>query len=217
MGGEFQSEGVEALSEIANVLEEMVVGDQRGDGGEEAGSSGDESFGDARRDGAKAGGTGAAQAGESVDNAPDRAEQTDEGGDAGGGSKPRHTFLDAADFFGGGELHADGNGLKGFDSGMGVIAFAGDLTLEFAITSGVDVGERRAGGNDALRVGDAFGGAEDPKELVRLAADAAENAEFLKDQCPGYKGEKEQKCENGARDQASLLEDIKDVADDDGG
>jgi len=163
----------------------MVVSDQRGDGGEEAGGSGDESFGDARGDGAKAGGTGAAEAGEGVNDAPDRAEQTDEGGDAGGGSEPGHAFLDAADFFGGGELHADSDGLKGLDSGMRIVAFASDLTLELAITGGVDVGERRAGRNDALRVGDALGGAKDPKKLVRLAADTAEDAEFLEDQRPG--------------------------------
>jgi len=114
-------------------------------------------------------------------------------------------------------LHADGDGLKGFDFGMRIIAFAGDLGLEFAIARGIDVGERRTGRDDALRIGDALRGAKDFKELVRLAADAAEDAEFLEDQRPGNEREKEQKRENGASDQTSLLENVKDVADDDGG
>ena len=101
LGGEFVGEGVEALRQIANVLEEIVVGDEGRDGGEESGGGGDEGFGDARSDGAKAGGTGSAEAGEGVNDAPNGAEEADEGSDAGGGGKPGHTFFDAANLVGG--------------------------------------------------------------------------------------------------------------------
>ena len=185
MRGHFQCERVEALGEFADVLEEIVVGDEGGDGSEEARGGGDEGFGDAGRDSAETGGAGSAEAGEGVDDAPNGAEEADEGSDAGGGGEPGHAFFGAADFFGGSELHADGDGLHGFEFGGRGIAGAGDLGLEFAIAGGVDVGEGRAGGDESLRIGDALGGAEDFQELITLAANAAEKAGLLEDERPG--------------------------------
>ncbi len=185
LGGEFEGEGVEALGEFADVLEEIVVGDEGGDGGEEAGGGGDEGFGDAGRDSAETGGTGSAEAGEGVDDAPDGAKETDERSDAGGGGEPGHAFFGAANFFGGGELHADGDGLHGFEFGGRGIAGAGDLGLEFAIAGGVDVGEGRAGRDESLRIGNTLGGAEDFQELITLAANAAEKAGLLENERPG--------------------------------
>jgi len=184
LGGELEGEGVETLCQIANVLEEIVVGDEGGDGGEEARGSGDESFGDAGCDGAKAGGTGAAEAGESVNDAPDGAEEADERGDAGSGGKPRHALFDAADFVGGSELHADGDGLEGLEFRRRRVG-AGELGLKFAIAGGVNVGEGRADRDDALGIRACFGGAEDFEELVALAGDAAEETELLENERPG--------------------------------
>ncbi len=82
LGGELEGEGVEALGQIANVLKEMVVGDESGDSGEKAGGGGDESFRNAGSDGAEAGSASGAEAGESIDDAPNSAEETDEGSDA---------------------------------------------------------------------------------------------------------------------------------------
>lgn len=185
LGGELEGEGVETLGQIANVLEEMVVSDQGGDGGEKAGGGGDECFGDAGSDGAKAGSARGAEAGEGVDDAPDGAEEADEGSDASGGGEPGHAFFDAANFFGGGELHGDGDGPEALYLLRSGIAGAGDLRLKFTITGGVDVGERRTRGDEALRIGNAFGGAEDFQELVAFAADAPEDAEFLENERPG--------------------------------
>ena len=55
------------------------------------------------------------------------------------------------------------------------------LKLEFAITSGVDVGERRAGSGERLRIGNAARCAEDTEELITLTAEAAKQAEFRVD------------------------------------
>ena len=74
LGGEFVGEGIQALSQVANVLEKIVVSDEGRDGGKESCGGGDQSFGDARSDGAKAGGAGSAEAGEGVNDAPDGAE-----------------------------------------------------------------------------------------------------------------------------------------------
>jgi len=217
LGGELEGEGVEALAEIADVLEEIVVRDERWDGGEKAGGGGDEGFGDAGRDGAEAGGAGSAETGEGVNDAPDGAKQANEGSGAGGGGEPGHAFFGAANFFGGGLLHADGDGLDGFEFGGRGIASAGDLRLEFAITGGVDVGERRACGNKTLRIGDAFRGAEDFQELVAFAADAGEEAGLLEDEGPRNQRGEEQYAENAAGDPAGLRENFKNVADVDGG
>jgi hypothetical protein len=106
--------------------------------------------------------------------------------------------------------------LHGFEFGGRGIAGAGDLGLEFAIAGGVDVGEGRAGGDESLRIGDAFCGAEDFEELIALAADAAEEATLLENQSPGDERSKQQNGEDAASDQACLRENIKDVADEDG-
>src|SRR6516165_1747492 len=109
--GEFKGKSVQALGEVANVLEEIVIGDEGRDGSEEPGSSGNQGFGDAGSNGAKAGGAGGAETGEGVNDAPNRAEETDERSDAGGGGEPGHTLFDASNFLRGSELHRDRDGL----------------------------------------------------------------------------------------------------------
>jgi hypothetical protein len=215
LGGEFEGEGVETLSQVANILEKIVVRDEGGDGGEEARGGGNESFSDTRGDGAEAGGARSAEAGEGVDNAPNRAEEPDEGSDAGGGGEPGHTLFDAAHFVSGGELHADGDGLERLQFDRRGIAGTAELGLKFAIAGGVDVGEGRAGGHESLRIGDAFGGTKDLEELVALATDASEKARFLENEGPGNQRCKKKKAENEASDPAGLRENIEDVADDD--
>ena len=114
-------------------------------------------------------------------------------------------------------MHADGNGLKGFELLGSGIARASHLGLEFAIAGGVNVGERGAGGYESLWIRDAFGGAENFEELVALPADTAEETEFLEDKRPGDQGKEEQDRENNARDPARLRKNVKDIADEDCG
>jgi len=68
-----------------------------------------------------------------------------------------------------------------------------------------------------LRIGDAFGGAEEPEELVALAADATEDAELLENERPGDQREKEKQQEDETSDPAGLRKNVEDVADEDGG
>jgi len=106
--------------------------------------------------------------------------------------------------------------LHGFEFGGRRIAGAGDLGLELAIAGGVDVGERRAGGDESLRIGDAFCGAEDFQELIALTANAAEEAGLLEYQRPGDERGEEKNDEDSASDPAGLRDNIKDVADENG-
>ena len=89
--------------------------------------------------------------------------------------------------------------------------------MKFAITSGIDVGKGRASGDEALRIGDAFGGPEDSEELVAFAADASKDAELLENERPGDQREEEKQQEDETSDPAGLRENIEDVADEDGG
>jgi hypothetical protein len=89
--------------------------------------------------------------------------------------------------------------------------------LKFAVTSSIDVGKGRARGNQALRIGDAFGGPEDSEELRAFAADASKNAELLENERPGDQREEEKHQEDETCDPAGLRENIEDVADEDGG
>jgi hypothetical protein len=185
LGGEFKGKCIETLGQVANVLKEVVVGDERRDGGEESGGGGDEGFGDAGSDGAKAGGAGGAETGESVNNAPNGAEETDERSDASSGGEPGHAFFDATNFLGGGKLHGDGDGLHGLQAlRNGIAGGAGELALQFAIAGGIDGREGRTGGNEALRIGDAPRSAENFQKLVGFATDASEKTGFLEDERP---------------------------------
>jgi len=209
LGGELEGEGVEALGQVANVLEEIVVGDEGGNGGEESGGGGDQSFGDAGSDGAEAGGACGAETGEGVDDAPDGAEEADERGDGSGGGEPGHAFFGAADFIGSRELHADGDGSQAFYFlWRGIAGLAGDLALQFAIAGRVNFGKWRTGGDESLGIGYAFCGAEDFEELIAFATDAAEEAELLEDQGPGDQRKQEEDTENNASDQACFVENV---------
>jgi hypothetical protein len=89
--------------------------------------------------------------------------------------------------------------------------------LKFAVAGGVDVGKGRARGDEALRIGDAFGGPENSEELVAFAADASEDAELLENERPGDQREEQKQHEYETSDPAGLRENIEDVADEDGG
>jgi hypothetical protein len=106
--------------------------------------------------------------------------------------------------------------LHGFEFDGRGIAGARDLGLEFAIAGRVNVGEGRAGGDESLRIGDAFCGAEDFQELIALAANPAEEAALLEDKRPRDERREEKNGEDSASNPAGLRDDIKDVADENG-
>src|SRR5208282_5749975 len=205
----------QTLRQIANVLQEVVIGDEGRNGGEQAGGGGDEGFGDAGSNRTEAGSAGGAEAGEGVNDAPNGAEEADERSDARSGGQPGHSFFDAANFFGRSELHGDRDGLEALELLRRGIAGAGDLRLQFAVAGRVDVGKGRARGDEALRIGDAFGGAEESEELAAFAADASKNAEFLENERPGNQREEEKHQEDGASDPAGLRKNVENVADED--
>jgi len=121
----------------------MVIGDQRGNSGEQSCRGRDKRFGDTRCHRSEAGRTRRAKTGEGINDAPYRAEETDEWRDASGCGEPGHAFFDSPDFFRGGKLHADDDGLETLQfcrrsRGTG----RRKLALKFAVARGIDVGER---------------------------------------------------------------------------
>ncbi len=114
LGREFQSKSVEALGEVANLLQKMIIEDDGGNRSAQSRGRGHERFRNARSNSAEAGGAGAAEAGKGIDDAPNGAEETDEGSHGAGGGQPGHAFFDAANLVGGSQLHADGDGLQAF-------------------------------------------------------------------------------------------------------
>ena len=91
------------------------------------------------------------------------------------------------------------------------------MGLEFAVAGSVDVGEGRAGGDQALGIGYSLGGPENFEELIGFTANPSEKAEFLENHCPGDQGEEQQQEQNRAGDPAGLGKNIENVADVDGG
>ena len=90
---------------------------------------------------------------------------------------------------------------------MRVCGLASDLTLQFAKTSGVDRGKRRASGRERLRIGDAARGAKDAQELVALSAKAAEHAHLLQNHRPGNNGEEKKQSQNSTCDPSGVRQD----------
>ena len=199
LGGDFERERVQALREVTDIAQETIVKDDGGDGGKKSRGGGDQGFGNAWRDGTKACGASGSEAGEGVDDAPYGAEETDKGSDGTGGGEPSHAFFDAANFFRGCKLHVDGYGAEAFQPGrLRISRMSAHLKLELAIASGVDVGERRTGSGERLRIGNAARCAEDTEELIALTAEAAKQGEFLKNHPPGDDGKEKKQSQDAA-------------------
>ena len=120
LGTDFQRKRIEALRQFANVLQKLIVKDNRWDSDEKTRGGGDERFGDAGSHGAKAGRAGISEAGEGINDAPNGAEETDERRHGTGSRQPGHALFDAANLFRGRELHADSDGLKAFQFSRGL-------------------------------------------------------------------------------------------------
>jgi hypothetical protein len=88
--------------------------------------------------------------------------------------------------------------------------------LQFAVASGVNIGEGGAGGDEPLWVCNALGGAEDFQELIALPIDAPEQAGLLENKRPGDERGEEKNAEYAACDPAGLRNDIKNVANENG-
>src|SRR4029077_17072257 len=133
--------------EIANLLQKVIVENDRRNGGEEARGGGYESFRNTWDSGAQAGGTGTTESGECVNDAPDGSEEANEGSYGAGRGQPGHALFSAAHFVSRGELHADGDGLQTFQLGYSWVASGGaDLALQFAVARRIHCGKRGAGG-----------------------------------------------------------------------
>src|SRR6266581_2228124 len=140
--GYFQRKGVEPLREIPNILQELIVEDNRRNRRSKARRGGHEGLRDAGRHRAKAGGSGAAKTRERVDNPPHSSKETDEWRYRPGCSQPRHAFFDATHLVGRSELHAYGDGLQTFQfRRMRITRDASHLALQFAITRRIHRGE----------------------------------------------------------------------------
>src|SRR5580700_1731430 len=102
----FQAKVVAAGGEIADRAADQVVSDDGGDScGQSCGSS-YESLGYARGNRAQRGAAGRAQAVKGVNDAPHRAEQSNERSDGCSNGEPWNVALEARDFFRGSDLHA---------------------------------------------------------------------------------------------------------------
>ena len=73
-----QREILHLAAGLTEALDEVVVGEKGGDGGEEAGGGVDERLADARRDGRDRGGRCRSDRGEGVHDSPYRSEEADE-------------------------------------------------------------------------------------------------------------------------------------------
>jgi hypothetical protein len=212
LSGDFERERVQALREVTDIAQKIIVKDDGGNGGKKSRGGGDQGFGDAWRDGTQACGASGSEAGEGVDDTPHRAEEADEGSDGAGGGEPSHAFFDAANFFCGCKLHVDCDSAEALQPGrLWISRMSAHLKLEFAITSGVDVGEGRTGSGERLRIGNAARCAVDTEELIALTTEAAKQAEFLKNHPPGDDREEKKQSQDAAGNPTGLFKNAAEV------
>ena len=100
-------ETFEPGDQLAGIGAELVIGDDRGDGGEEAERGGEQGFGDAGSDDGKAGVFGGGDGGEGVHDAPDGAEEADKGAGAADGGEEAEATFEIGALFGDGEIEGD--------------------------------------------------------------------------------------------------------------
>ena len=89
------------------------------------------------------------------------------------------------------------------------------LELQFAITGRIHVRERRARGRQRLRISHTASGAKNSQKLVTLAADTAEQAEFLENHSPGNDGKEEQQSQDAAGNPTSLFKYAAEIGGED--
>ena len=82
---DFQRKSIQALAQRADIAHEIIIENYGRDGGKKSSRRGDQGFGNARCNRAQAGGAGSSEAGESVNDAPNGAEEADEWRDRAGG------------------------------------------------------------------------------------------------------------------------------------
>src|SRR5260221_8724856 len=106
---DFQRKGIQPLPQFTNIAQKTIIKNYRWDCGEQSRRGGHQGFRNSRRDGAQAGGARRTKTGKRINNAPHRAEKTDERGHGASGSQPGHTLFDAANLFRRCQLHINRN------------------------------------------------------------------------------------------------------------
>ena len=188
----------------------MVIENDRGNRGEQARRGGHERFGDTGRDGTKAGGTGAAEAGEGVNDAPDGPKKSDERRHGGGDGEPRHVALKARDFFRGSNLHAPLHRRQAAKRG----GRRGELTFVF-LEPALEYADQRAGAKlirDRGNILQALRFAKGAQEAPALQAGAGEQAPFGKNDGPGNQTERQQGEQDELGDRAGRGNEIENFA-----
>src|SRR5579864_420818 len=202
---DFKRETIHSRTDIPDVVQKNVIGDESGNGRKEARCCRNQRLGDARGHCPEACGPGRAQSRECVHDPPHRAEQSDERSDRRGRRQPRHIFFQPTDFVTAGQLHAHGHGVEAGNF-AGRVSGA-DLAFDLAKTGAIHRFERRTAPAHLPRIGKSPIGAEDAKKQGRLAIDAREHAHFLKDERPGKKRKGQKHRQNDACNPAGLLDE----------
>src|SRR3954470_7959635 len=215
---EFEHEVVHPRAQPAHVLGEVVVGDEGGNGGGEAGGGVDQRLGDAGGHGHDRGRALEADVVEGLHDAPHRAKKADErGGGGGGGEEARPA---------GHRLQLDVDGprqrpFEGGDRGDAVSPFLArplrrrgvlDLTVDFGVARLEDAHERRGAelAGDGVDLAEALAAVEGLHELLALPAGAAEVHQLAEDDGPRAEREEDQDAEDDLRHRAGLEEKPED-------
>ena len=209
---EFQREILHVGDDVLDPAEEVVVGDDRGHGGEEADGRGHEGLGDARGDDLEAGRAHGPDADEGDHDAPDRAEEADERRDAAGRGQEEHHLLQPR--------HLGVRGLEegpaealGLRAGPAALARGLRLVGQLLVAGEEDDGQRAGpeplGG--LVDLAQALAPAEGLEEPFGLLDRGLDGLGFIEDDGPGKDGEKDEEQEDQLDDDVGFGDDLENV------
>src|SRR5690348_309926 len=203
---QFERKVVTARREFLNLVAEGVVGDYRGNGGKKAGRGGDQRLGNAGRNRAQGSRARRAQPLKGVNDAPDGAEQADEGRNRAGGGQPGHAALQPRHLLGSRNLRGALNGRQP----------QRPSALAAVLVVGVLEDAHQRAGLELLRHGgyvlDARGLAEGAHKAPALRPRPLQGAPLGQDDGPGEYAEGQQDEQYYLGYQAGLLDQVSDLA-----
>lgn len=198
--------------ELLDSVEEIIVGDDGGDRGDQPKGGGDQCLSDPWRNRDQAGRANDTDSLKRIHDPPDRAEQPDERGDASCRCQKAHHFLQARDLGIGGLCQDPAQAFH--PAGIDGILRVGTGDMSEFLEPGLKESHKRAAPvffGRIIHFGKVLTFAERPEELLRLGERCLDCPSLEKDDRPGKNGEEEENEQNQLDDRAGISDQSKNI------
>src|SRR5579875_2728446 len=183
----------------------MIVSNHGGDGGKEAGRSGDEGFRDTGRNALQRSGAGRAQAIKSINNPPYRSKEANKRAYGARGRQPAQPVLHARELFRRGDLQGATHRFQTANPRLSGILAIGRLSLNLPISPHENSGQGASSQplSRGANLRKLFALVKNPDELLGLSIGVFESAILFKNDGPGKNRKEEKNQQDDSCDDAS--------------